>query len=218
MDKGGIGLVIVGLAALILLRGDDPKPEPEGEPGEAFNNADMTQTTNDPIFVGNNPEQNVKAFLYMLQSSEHAYPQDVNNGAAYGTFYGGSRFTDFSDHPVNTGEKVGVRLSDARCKASGFKPGCVSTAAGAYQFIKPTWDRIRAIAPRLPDFSPESQDAAAVRLLDSIGALELIQSGDIEAAIAKSSKTWASLPGSKAQQNPRQLAFVIDRFNEGLTA
>jgi muramidase (phage lysozyme) len=55
-----------------------------------------------------------------------------------------------------------------------------------------------------------------VRLLDSIGALGLIQSGDIAAAVAKSSKTWASLPGSKAQQNPRQMAFVIDRFNEGL--
>lgn len=216
MNKGGLGLILAGLAALILLRGDNPKQEPDGEPGEAFNNADMTPVTGNPVFRDGSPDQNIKAFLYMLQSSEHAYPQDVNNGIAYSTFYGGSRFYDFSDHPVNTGEKKGVRLSDAQCRASGFKPGCVSTAAGAYQFIKPTWDRIRAIAPRLPDFSPASQDEAAVRLLNSIGALVLIQSGDIEAAIAKSSKTWASLPGSKAQQNPRQMAFVIDRFNEGL--
>jgi len=216
VNKGGIGLILAGLAALILLKGDDPKQEADGEPGEAFNNADMTPTTGNRVFMGGSPEQNIKAFLYMLQSSEHDYPQDVNGGIAYSTFYGGSRFYDFSDHPVNTGEKKGVRLSDAQCRASGFKPGCVSTAAGAYQFIKPTWDRIRAISPRLPDFTPASQDEAAVRLLDSIGALELIQSGDIEGAIAKSSKTWASLPGSKAQQNPRQLAFVIDRFNEGL--
>jgi len=216
VNKGSIGLIAVGLAAFILLRGDEPMLEPEGEPGEAFNNADMTPTTGDPVFRGSSSEQNVKAFLYMLQASEHVYPRDVVNGAAYNTFYGGSTFFDFSDHPVNTGEKTGVRLSDARCKASGFKPGCVSTAAGAYQFIKPTWDRIRAMSPRLPDFSPASQDAAAVRLLDQIGALGLIESGDIEAAIAKSSKTWASLPGSNAQQNPRQLAFVIDRFNEAL--
>ncbi|NBO27119.1 MAG: endolysin [Actinobacteria bacterium] len=216
MNKGGIGLILAGLAALILLKGGNSKPEPDGEPGEAFNNADMTPTTGDSVFRGNSPEQNVKAFLYMLQASEHAYPQDVNNGIAYSTFYGGSRFYDFTDHPVNTGEKKGVRLSDAQCRASGFAPGCVSTAAGAYQFIRPTWDRIRAISPRLPDFSPPSQDEAAIRLLDSIGALKLIQAGDIEAAIAKSSKTWASLPGSKAQQNPRQMAFVIDRFNEGL--
>lgn len=207
---------MAGLAAFIFLKGDDPMLESNGEPGEAFDNADMTPTTGDPIFRGGSPEQNVTAFLYMLQSTEHVYPQQINSNAIYSTFYGGSRFTDFSDHPVNTGEKVGVRLSDARCKASGFKPGCVSTAAGAYQFIKPTWDRIRAISPRLPDFSPASQDAAAVRLLDQIGALALIESGDIAAAVAKSSKTWASLPGSKAQQNPRQMAFVIDRFNEAV--
>jgi lysozyme len=207
---------LAGLAALVLLKGDNPKPEPDGEPGEAFNNADVTPMTGDSDIRGSSPEQNIKAFLHMLQSSEHTYPQDVSNGAAYSTFYGGSRFYDFTDHPVNTGEKKGVRLSDAQCRASGFGPGCVSTAAGAYQFIKPTWDRIRAISPRLPDFSPASQDEAAVRLLDSIGALTLVQSGDIEGAIAKSSRTWASLPGSKAQQNPRQFAFVIDRFNEGL--
>jgi lysozyme len=216
MNKGGAGLILAGLAALILLKGDNPKPEPDAEPGEASNNADVTPMTGDAVFKSGTPEQNVTAFLYMIQSSEHSYPQNVNNGMAYSTFYGGSRFYDFTDHPVNTGEKKGVRLSDAQCRASGFGPGCVSTAAGAYQFIKPTWDRIRAISPRLPDFTPASQDEAAVRLLDSIGALGLIQSGDIAAAVAKSSKTWASLPGSKAQQNPRQMAFVIDRFNEGL--
>lgn len=211
---GSAGLILSALLAFVLLKGDNPTLEPEGEPGEAFNNADMTPITGDQVFLSSGPEQNVAAFLHMIQSSEHAYPQDVLNGVSYGTFYGGSRFSDFSDHPVNTGEKTGVRLSDARCKASGFKPGCVSTAAGAYQFIKPTWDRIRAQAPRLLDFSPASQDAAALRLLDSIGALGLIQAGDIAQAVAKSSKTWASLPGSLAQQNPRQMAFLVDRFNE----
>jgi len=216
VNKGGIGLILAGLATLILLKGDNPKPEPDAVPDEVLNNADVTPMTGDPVFMSSSPEQNVKAFLYMIQSSEHVYPRDVVSGAAYSTFYGGSRFYDLSDHPVNTGEKKGVRLPDAMCKASGFSPGCVSTGAGAYGFIKPTWDRIRAISPRLPDFSPASQDEAAVRLLDQIGALRLIEAGDIAAAVAKSSKTWASLPGSKAQQNPRQIAFVIDRFNEGL--
>lgn len=214
MNKGSTGLILAALVAFVLLRGDDPKLEPDGELGEAFNNADVTPMTGNQMFKTGSPKQNVSAFLRMLQSSEHVYPRDVDNGAAYSTFYGGSTFSNFADHPVNTGEKVGVKLSAAQCRASGFKPGCVSTAAGAYQFIKPTWDRIRAIAPRLPDFSPASQDAAAVRLLDSIGALRLIEAGDIEGAVAISSKAWASLPGSKAQQNPRQFAFVIDRFNE----
>lgn len=226
MDKGDAGLILAALLAFVLLRGDDPMLEPDGGPGEAFNNADMTPsnadmtpTNNEPVqtlFRAGSSDQNVSAFLHMLQSSEHVYPRDVDNGAAYSIFYGGSTFDNFADHPVNTGEKVGVKLSATQCRASGFKPGCVSTAAGAYQFIKPTWDRIRALAPRLPDFSPASQDAAAVRLLNSVGALRLIEAGEIAAAVVLASKTWASLPGSKAQQNPRQLAFVIDRFNEGV--
>ena len=213
MKKSALGLAVVALGALFLLRGDDGTGEASAPDSEALMNADNSLNFGGYFVVGTAAE-NVSAFLHMLQSSEHVYPRDVENQAAYSTFYGGSTFSNFADHPVNTREKVGVRLSDAQCRASGFKPGCVSTAAGAYQFIKPTWDRIRSISPRLPDFSPASQDAAAVRLLNQIGALTLIEIGDIEGAVAMASGTWASLPGSKAQQNPRQLAFIIDRFNE----
>ena len=213
MNKSALGLAVVALGALVLLRGDDGTGEASAPDSEALMNAENNQNFGGYFVVGT-AAQNVAAFLHMIQSSEHVYPRDVENQAAYSTFYGGSTFSNFADHPVNTREKVGVRLSDAQCRASGFKPGCVSTAAGAYQFIKPTWDRIRSISPRLPDFSPASQDAAAVRLLDRIGALTLIEVGDIEGAVTKASGTWASLPGSKAQQNPRQLAFIIDRFNE----
>jgi lysozyme len=215
MNKSALGLAVVALGALFLLRGSDGTGEASAPDSEALMNADASTNFGGYFLVGTAP-QNVSAFLHMLQSSEHVYPRDVENQAAYSTFYGGSTFSSFADHPVNTREKVGVRLSDAQCRASGFKPGCVSTAAGAYQFIKPTWDRIRAMSPRLPDFSPASQDAAAVRLLDQIGALTLIEVGDIEGAVTKASKTWASLPGSKAQQNPRQMAFIIDRFNEAV--
>ena len=213
MNKNAIGLAVVALGALVLLRGDDGTGEASAPDSEALMNADNSQNFGGYFVVGT-AAQNVAAFLHMIQSSEHVYPRDVENQAAYSTFYGGSTFSNFADHPVNTREKVGVKLTDAQCRASGFKPGCVSTAAGAYQFIKSTWDRIRSISPRLPDFSPASQDTAAVRLLNQLGALTLIEVGDIEGAVAKASKTWASLPGSPAQQNPRQMAFIIDRFNE----
>lgn len=162
-----------------------------------------------------NVNVNLEAFLYVIRASEHVFPRDVEN--CYDIFYGGSRFFDMSDHPVLTGEKKGIPLSDKVCAASGLGPGCVSTAAGAYQIIKPTWKRIREIAPRLPDFSPASQDEAARRLLDECGALPLIEMGDIAGAVEKASKLWASLPGSKAQQNPKKFAYVADRFAEGLT-
>ena len=157
----------------------------------------------------------VGAFLYMIRASEHVFPDDVVNDAAYRTFYGGSRFSNLADHPVNTGEKKGIKLPDAFCKAAGLKPGCVSTAAGAYQIIRPTWNRLKA-EYGLPDFSPRSQDAAAIYLLVESGAYDLIVSGDIEGAIKKASKIWASLPGNTYQQSPKSLAYAIDRFNEGL--
>jgi lysozyme len=165
----------------------------------------------------NDPQANLSAFLYMIRSTEHVYPRDVVNDAAYSIFYGGSKFQNFADHPVVTGEKKGIPLPDAMCRAAGLKPGCVSTAAGAYQMIKPTWVRIRNKIG-LPDFSPLSQDRAAVELLDEIGATDLIFAGDIEGAIYKASRIWASLPGSTAQQNPKALAYALNRFDDGLAA
>ncbi|NDG04091.1 MAG: lysozyme, partial [Alphaproteobacteria bacterium] len=96
----------------------------------------------------------------------------------------------------------------------GLNPPCFTTAAGGYQFIRPTWQRLRDRLG-LEDFSPASQDAAAVELLREVGALDLIEQGDIEGAMKKASKAWASLPGSLAQQNPRAPQFAFARFAEG---
>ena len=158
------------------------------------------------------------AFQYMLRSCEHRFPDDVVNDAAYSIFYGGSRFSDLSDHPVNTGEKAGVPLPPHMCVAAGYASGvCVSTAAGAYQFTRPTWNGLRAAGawgPRLPDFSKESQDEAAIRLLGQIGALPLIDAGDFEGAIVRASKRWASLPGSTAKQGGHSLDYALARITE----
>jgi len=162
-------------------------------------------------------EQKLNAFLFMIRSAEHVYPRDVLNNACYNIFYGGDYFTNMSDHPVNTGEMRGVPLPAAMCIASGFASGkCVSTAAGAYQIIRPTWNRVRSMEPRIPDFSQASQDEAARRLLAECGALPLIYAGDVEGAVRKASKLWASLPGSSAQQNPKSLAFVLARYEDGI--
>ncbi len=163
------------------------------------------------------PEQRLNAFLFMIRASEHVYPRDVLNNECYNIFYGGTKFYNLSDHPVNTGEKKGVPLSAAMCVAAGYPSGkCVSTAAGAYQIIKPTWNRVRTLSPRLTDFSAASQDEAARRLLAECGALPLIYAGDVHGAIAKASRLWASLPGSYAQQNPKPLSYAVARYEEGL--
>jgi lysozyme len=155
------------------------------------------------------PSQNVAAFLYMIRRAEHDAAK-VATGTDYTEFYGGTQFSDLSDHPLNTGEKVGVPLKPEQCRALGYMSGvCVSTAAGAYQIIRPTWDRIRKLNPPLPDFSPASQDAAAIRLLNEKGLLRIVDAGDVQTAIAGASSLWASLPGSNAGQNPRSLDEVL---------
>jgi lysozyme len=184
-------------------------------PKPTEDNVSRTPTVGELGIIDPENQDVVGAFLYMIRASEHVFPRDVANDAAYGIFYGGSRFRNFADHPVNTGEKRGVTLSDAICKAAGLRPGCVSTAAGAYQIIRPTWNRLKE-KYGFPDFSPSSQDAAAIYLLLESGAYDLIVAGDIEGAIKKASKIWASLPGNTYQQSPKSLAYAIDRFNEGL--
>jgi lysozyme len=217
------GIVFAALAAYFFTRGNEARAaqvdvatqDTSVAPSEADMNVDTTQPTYAAPTASNDPDANVKAFLFTIRASEHRYPNDVTNDAAYHIFYGGRRFYDMSEHPVITGEMKPIVLPNHVCAAVKLNPGCVSTAAGAYQLIMPTWTRLRNKL-QLMDFSPASQDLAAVQLLDDIGALKLVQSGDIEAALAKASKVWASLPGSSAQQNPRTLQYALDRFQEGL--
>jgi len=157
------------------------------------------------------------AFLYMIQAAEtgaHA----VATGDAYRTLYGGALFQSMEDHPANLGWP-GVTLPPRMCAAVGLRPGCVSTAAGAFQIIRPTWDRVRKAGrwgPYLYDFSEASQDEAGRRLLIECGALPLIEAGDFDGALRKAAPVWASLPGSTAQQNPKSRAAVYALYSSAL--
>ena len=165
------------------------------------------------------PDDLMSAFLAMIRRAEVG---GFDDALRYRTFFGGARFTDLSDHPVATGAMRGVRLSDAMCRNAGFGPGCVSTAAGAYQFILPTWRRLRAAgaggpgSPRLPDFSPASQDEAARRLVRQIGADILLMQGRLTEAIQRAGGQWASLPGSRAGQPQRQMDTLVGGFSDAL--
>jgi muramidase (phage lysozyme) len=227
------GAILAGLAlAFLLLRpgraaaspGYDPTTNDiQAAPREADLNPDYNPTSSNPQEIAmTTPTVSevgmpaaVAAFLYMIRASEHVYPRDVVNDDCYGIFYGGARFSDFSEHPVITGEMKPVPLSDAMCRAAGRAPGCVTTAAGAYQIIRPTWIRMRDKLG-LTDFSPASQDRAAIELLEESGAMERLGLDDILGAISKASTVWASLPGSTAQQNPKTVAYALERYNDGL--
>lgn len=180
---------------------------------QAADNADAVALSDERIRAMSLPVD-VNAFLYMIRSCEHRFPTDVVNDACYEIFFGGERFADLSDHPVITGELAPVALPEAQCRAAGLKSPCYSTAAGAYQFIRPTWKRLRDKLG-LDDFGFANQDRAALELLIESGIVSMLEDGEIEGAIRKASKIWASLPGSTAQQNPKALRYALDRFNEG---
>ena len=133
-------------------------------------------------------DRNVQAFLRVIRAGEGTADED-----GYRRHFGGELFTDFSRHPnrVITKPLAGKQLS--------------STAAGAYQFLGRTWSECQG-ALKLPDFSPASQDLAAVFLISRRKGLEHILAGRLEQAIAACAKEWASLPGSPYGQPVKTVA------------
>lgn len=153
-------------------------------------------------------ENNLRAFLTLIGWSEGTERAADPYRVVYGYKH---TIQDFSDHPAITGEWRGERLSDAMCAAAGLGPGCISTAAGRYQMIRPTWLDAKDTLG-LTDFSPESQDRAALWLIERGGALDDVRDGRVADAIAKVRRTWASLPGSGWSQPERSLSSLLAAY------
>lgn len=119
-------------------------------------------------------DANVIAFLKLIRVGEGTPDQ-----AGYSRLFGGKQFASFADHP-----RIYVPFGST-----------TSSAAGAYQILARTWDEMRA-KYELPDFSPASQDVAAVGLIKRRGALGDVIAGRFKTAIEKCNNEWASLPGS----------------------
>jgi muramidase (phage lysozyme) len=139
-------------------------------------------------FLGN---ANVAAFLRVIRACEGTADED-----GYRRMFGGALFNSWADHPR--------KAQTFRLKKGGT---LTSTAAGAYQFLSRTWDGlVRRYG--FEDFSPANQDLGAVALLDGRGALMDLVRGDLDAAVKKCAREWASLPGSPYGQPVKTLAFV----------
>jgi muramidase (phage lysozyme) len=132
---------------------------------------------------------NVVAFMKAIRLGE-----GTSDDAGYYRIVGGGTFTDDAQHP-------NVRVWIERYKVN-------STAAGAYQIINPTW---RGLLKQygFPDFSPDSQDQAAVALIAGRDALDDVIAGRFKDAVAKCSAEWASLPGSSAGQRVEAYDAVL---------
>jgi muramidase (phage lysozyme) len=137
---------------------------------------------------------NLRAFLRVIREGETSQTDD-----AYRTQVYGRQLDDLADHPreVITGTIGGREIR--------------SSAAGAYQFLRGTWDECAA-ALGLSDFGPVSQDIAAVYLIRRRGALDDVLAGRVREAIAKCNKEWASLPGSPYGQPTKTLTRALDVY------
>lgn len=133
-----------------------------------FGNLDMNDLANPYVL----------AFLQTIRVGEGTAGP---NG--YKTLFGGGLFDSFADHP---------RQVICRNTANGR---ICSSAAGAYQFLRATWDRI-AGKLALPDFSPSSQDIGAIELIREKGALDDVKAGRFDEAVNKCRRVWASMPGA----------------------
>ena len=154
------------------------------------------------------PGGNIAAMLAAISAAEGTSGQPDPYRVCFGYSH---VIQNLSEHPAITGEWTGRRLSDAMCAGAGLGSGCVSTAAGKYQIIKRTWSNVRDKLG-LRDFSPSSQDAAAVELLRQRGALGPLGRGDFAGAVAAARKEWASLPGAGYGQGERTIAWLTDKF------
>lgn len=225
MGRSGLILAGAAIAALFALKANaaqgDEIPmgatDPDTDPADDDISGDFIM----PDLNNSTVDQRRAAALFMLRRCEHK-AADVAEGSDYQTFYSGIVFWDMSDHPAITGEVQPVQLSAQMCINAGYADGiCFSTAAGAYQITRPTWKEFRGMpgsADYLPDFTPESQDAAALRIMQKVGALALIDAGDIAGALPRLGKRWASIPGAVGKQGQRSVQFALDAFSEGLQA
>lgn len=117
-------------------------------------------------------------------------------GPRYDLMFRHREFDSFDDHPRQT-------ICYGRL---------CSTAAGRYQILEGTWDHIRG---DLPDFSPASQDQAALRLIAGRGVrnVDAIDTLDeLKAALNKLNREWASLPGSPYGQPTHSTAQLWTQF------
>lgn len=147
---------------------------------------------------------NLTAFLATIRHSEGTDRAPDPYAVCYGYKF---TITDFSDHPT----VLGVWHGESLANLGPAYAGKVSTAAGAYQIIKPTWVSLKARL-NLPDFAGPSQDAAATELIREAGALDLVNSGQVADAIGKCHGIWASLPGSTSGQPQRSLAELVQAY------
>lgn len=149
---------------------------------------------------------NVAAFARVVR-----YCEGTAGDNGFRIMFGGGQFAgldgepgtmdDFADHP--------------RTKITRTMKGktYTSQAAGAYQYMPPTWDEVAGWYG-FKDFSPRNQDLGFVGLLIKRKALEDVKAGRFDQAIKKCAWEWASLPGSPYGQPIKTIEVCREQYEK----
>lgn len=140
---------------------------------------------------------NAQRWLNSISAAEGTM-RDGRRG--YNIMFGGGTFPSYDQHPDTVVD--GGRLKSA--------------AAGAYQFMPGTYSGVKKDL-NLPDFSPSSQDQAALELIKRRG-VDPDRDPLTPENVAKLSPEWAAFPTLEGgsyypNQNARNFQFVKDAFN-----
>ena len=134
-----------------------------------------------------------QALLNTIRFAEGTYDE-----VGYRKHFGGSLFDDFTKHP------------DVVKAAGGYR----SAAAGGYQFMPATWAAAQR-ATGVPDFSPVSQDAAALYLIRQRG-VDPNKMNELTPEIANAlAPEWASFPTLKGVSyygQPNKKVSALQQF------
>jgi muramidase (phage lysozyme) len=147
----------------------------------------VTKTSIKSLFSGN-----MRAFLDVIAYAE-------GTGDNYNYIFSFATFSGYFDHP-------------RRVICSG---GYCSDASGRYQIKSTTWDDVRR-SLGLTDFSPWSQDRAAVQLIKWRGAADDVENIDGPNSFANAlygvRLEWASLPHSPYGQPIKSVGELWSKY------
>ncbi|MGK7923960.1 MAG: peptidoglycan DD-metalloendopeptidase family protein [Spirulina sp.] len=150
----------------------------------------------------------IRAFLDVISWAETGSIGEASYTVI--VFKGGNRIKNFSTHPfVGGGWKANQNC--AFIKRAGKR--ICSSASGRYQIMDFNY---RSLTKNriIRDFTPASQDKAAIYYLQQKGVLKDIAFGNFERAACKVGGHWASFPCNnykQPQKKIQQLRYIFDR-------
>ena len=147
--------------------------------------------------------KNVQAALHTIRKCEGTSAADGYNYLFGSRKDNNRRFADMQTHPNQRFPFV--------CNGETM----YSSAAGAYQILKGTYDTL-CRKYGFADFTAETQDLMALALWDTVGCLNAVAQGKFfdEEVLDKLNNIWASLPYAGYHQPEKSIADVRGYYTE----